>query len=77
MGTGTWEEAEHGLGAGRSTGRPLRVRPLLRVEVLYICRRLPHQSADWFAMTANIGANQGGTASIFVALGFPRAIFHF
>ena len=40
------------------------LRPLKRYEAAFILMRLPHQSADWFAMTLWYAANQGGTASI-------------
>ena len=86
MRMGTGKAAEHGLGAGLSIGREPRVIPLQMFEVFCIVQKengLPHQSADWFAMTYVVlsavqDTNQGGTASIFVVLGFfPRAIFHF
>ena len=75
---GTVKEAEHGPGAGLSTGRQSRVRPLKRLEMCTMFRRLPRQCVHWLAMTFFFFAvymNQGGTASILVALGVSKGDF--
>ena len=51
VGAGTEQTDEHGPGAGSSIGRRSRVRPLKRLKVCAESGKLPHQSADWFAMT--------------------------
>ena len=80
VGGGTEKNAEHGLGAGLSIGRQLRLRCVISVlRCVHRIGGLPRQCAHWLAMTSFFFCariNQGGTASIFVALGScPRAAF--